>query len=79
MSYRVWDKINSHEEHADEIEADSPEAAAEKYAEDDVDGGSDGIYVNGHVLCVRDPAGALHEIEVTVEYDPVYYAKRTGG
>jgi hypothetical protein len=78
MSYRVWDKINSDEEHAEEVEANSPEEAAERYAEDDVDGNIDGIYVNGHVLRVRDPEGVLHEIAVTVEFDPVYYTRKVG-
>jgi len=78
MKYRVWDKINSEEEHAGEVDADTPEEAAEQYAEDDVDGNIDGIYVNGHALCVRDPEGTLHEIDVVVEYDPVYSARKIG-
>lgn len=49
MNYRVWDKLNGSPESAVEIEADYAYEAAEKYAEQDVDGGMDGCYTRRNV------------------------------
>ena len=82
----VWDECNSSEEHALKIDAWCAVDAAEKYAEEDVDGNCDGIYLgdrsepiwhdlknNGQVICVRCPDGSLKRFAVgIVEFEPVY-------
>jgi hypothetical protein len=75
IKYKVWDTINSSEESAVEVEALSPDEAAETYADEDVDGGIDGIYSvqQGHPLSVRGPDGVLHRYMVTVDYFPQFY------
>ncbi len=54
MKFKVWDKIHGTQESAQEINADCDYEAAEKYADDDVDGGIDGLYNDGHEICVFD-------------------------
>lgn len=76
IKYLVWDK-DARKEHASTIEAYGAIEAAEKYAEEDVDGSIDGAYSgNGHSLMVQAVEGDHkdHEFEVvvTVDYDPVY-------
>lgn len=85
-SYLVWDKDNSDEESAWDIEADDVEDAAICYAKQDCDGQSDGIYgreplnvleKQGCRVCVREVAtGSYHEVMVgIIEYNPVWDAK----
>lgn len=85
-AYRVWDKLNSNEEWAFEIDAYNVEEAAIAYAEEDSDGQADGIYgreplnvleTQGCRVCVREvETGAYHEVMVgIIEYEPVWDAK----
>lgn len=74
-TFKVWDPANeslcsSTVEH----EAHDANEAAEKYAEEDTDGISDGIYANGYDLMTRDEDGIAMAVTVTVEYEPSYYA-----
>ena len=68
-----------------EIEAFSADEAAEKYAEDDIDGNIDGIYTDekgeplwdlkkdGRLIIVEDAYGKVYRFRVgIVEYEPVY-------
>jgi hypothetical protein len=74
--FKVWDALNASEDSAWDISAGDPHEAAEVYAEQDVDGNIDGIYVHGQPVMVREPDGTLHKFMVTVEYDPVYHAEK---
>ena len=74
--FKVWDAINSDEMGADTIQASDPYEAAQLYAERDVDGNIDGIYVRGFPVMVRESDGTLHKLTVTVEYDPVYHVSK---
>jgi hypothetical protein len=74
-TFKVWDPASeslcsSTVEH----EAHDAREAAEKYADDDTDGASDGIYSNGYDLMTRDEDGIAMAVTVTVEYEPTYYA-----
>ena len=51
--YYVWDDLNCEESDARLIEAQGYMAAAEKYAEEDLDGLTDGPYQNPHPIRVR--------------------------
>lgn len=72
----VWDPDNESEEHASLIDAGSAEDAAGFYAERDSDGKSDGLYVGGHDLSVRQAGQPVVVVNIRVEYEPVFYAKR---
>lgn len=76
-TYKVWDEVNASEESAADVEANSPEDAAETYADVDVDGGIDGIYSGhkGHPVSVRGPDGDLRRYTVSVDYTPQFYVK----
>ena len=76
-TFKVWDE-NGSEETANNFEAEYADAAAEQFADDDVDGQADDIYEGGHEVCVRDPSGLLHRFEVTVEYHPIFYVMPIG-
>lgn len=70
--FRVWDKLNETEKEAREIDSDSPEAAAETYAEQDVDGQIGCIYEDGHALMVKVTPEEVYECIVKVEYTHHY-------
>lgn len=72
--FKVWDALNMSEQFADTIKAGDPSEAAELYAERDVDGNIEGIYVHTHPVMVREQDGTLHKLMVTVTYDPIYSA-----
>lgn len=72
--FLVWDEFNSDRDSAWHIEAYDSESAAEKYAEEDVDGSIDGIYSGGHTVMVEDPEGVVRKFNVRVDYDPTFYA-----
>lgn len=74
--YKVWDASNGDTiETASEFEAHSPDEAAELYGESDVDGQSDGVYVNeGLEVFVMGPDGVTHRFHLTAEYEPTFYA-----
>ncbi|NIR30243.1 MAG: hypothetical protein GWN84_13220 [Gammaproteobacteria bacterium] len=71
MKYRVWDKLNGSRESAVEIEAGSAYEAAEKYAEQDVDGKTDGCYTRRNM-----PIHSLRADGHPVIVEPTIY---TGG
>lgn len=73
--YHVWDAINESRDNPDQIEAVDEQQAAIKYAEEDVDGNTDGVYNGGHPIAVDNGTEVLC-FQVEVEYDPVYWAKR---
>lgn len=73
--YVVWDPGQEDEARASTYEAPSPDCAAERYAEEDVDGNGDGVYAGrGCRIHVRQVEGELLKFNVTVDYDLVYYA-----
>jgi hypothetical protein len=86
MVYLVWQGSVESEGHARQIEADDIFEAAIQYAEEDVDGLSDGIYLapeyrphsdarRGIPLMVRDPDGNLHQCNTAIiEFEPVFGA-----
>lgn len=74
-NFKVWDPKNeSLCATTVEREAHDRNDAAEKYAANDVDGASDGIYADGYDLMTRDEDGVAMLVTVAVEYDPTYYA-----
>jgi hypothetical protein len=74
--FRVWADTNESEDDCGWFDADNAAAAAEQYAAEDVDGGTDGVYSRGgHELCVRDEAGLLIRVRVTVDYSPTFYGE----
>jgi hypothetical protein len=87
MIFQVWDELNAEESCAHEIEADDAEEAAIRYAEEDVDGGIDGIYMHeggpkpslrdhGQPISVRAPNGVLSRFKVGVmEFEPIFGAE----
>ncbi len=77
QTYKVWDKLNSDEEYAEDITAWSPEAAAEEYADNDADGLCDGLYLNSpHPIMVRHEDGTLEEYSVYGEATVDYHASK---
>lgn len=88
MKYKVYDEFNSSLEYAEEIEAYDEQEAAETYAEQDVDGNTDGIYYgkgeqwtirnlqkDGQPICVIDSEGKIYHFRVGItEYEPIYRA-----
>lgn len=90
--YRVWDGDNGDEEFCKIVDAYDAETAALKYADDDVDGHCDGLYLDekgrplhdvtkgGATIFVRDDVdGELHRFRVGVtELEPVYSAVEVG-
>lgn len=76
MRYLAWDANKDTEEVAISFEADSPEEAAEQYAEDDDDALGDGSYAHFPItIHVRCPDGKLCLFEVRVEMTPEFHAK----
>lgn len=66
--FKVWDPQNeSLCSTTVEHEANSASEAAEKYAADDSDGMSDGVYVDGYDIMTRSEDGIAMAITVTVE------------
>jgi hypothetical protein len=87
--FSVWDAVNCTEEEAEYIFEDDAKSAAIAYAEQDVDGGIDGIYTNekglplndlnkeGQPIFVRDSNDVLTRWRVgVVEFEPVYAASQ---
>ena len=74
-TYLVWDEINGSEEDAEEVYGPAAFDAAERYAEDDVDGQTDGIYASGHPVCVRNSRGELFTFIVTADYSVTFSAR----
>jgi len=73
--FKVWDPKNeSLCSTTVEHEAHDAGEAAEKYANDDIYGASDGVYADGYELMTRDENGIAMLVTVTVEYEPSYYA-----
>ena len=85
--YKVWDDYNCDEEDAQELEESDAESAALKYAENDEDGRTDGLYFgadgygmqnlekNGQPIMVREEDGTLHRFHVGItEFEPIYSA-----
>jgi hypothetical protein len=85
----VWDDVNESREFATMIEAEYPDEAAEKYAEQDADGNGDDCYMrnglpmgnvarDGHVLVVEwDEAGRTFSQRYrvgVVDFVPAYRA-----
>lgn len=75
-TYLVWDELNDSEETASEIEGMDPADAAENYAEQDVDGQTDGIYCGPtpKPISVKSPDGTVKRFGVHAESQPVFYA-----
>ena len=71
--FNVWADDFCATETASDIEAASPEAAAEQYADEDSDGQSDGFYNGGATIIVRDEQGTLRHYEVTIEWSPDFF------
>ncbi|HSC89605.1 MAG TPA: hypothetical protein VLC09_20120 [Polyangiaceae bacterium] len=85
LTWKVWDELNSAEEHAEEYPArdhwDADDAACH-YAEQDADGQTDGLYQKPHNLLVRSPAGELFRCPTQLDWDPVGHVQgveRLGG
>lgn len=78
MKYKVWDAINGSEETARTISADEMEEAAELYAEEDIDGESEGIYCKGQEIVVSTPGGLRKTFNVYADYSVSYYARPKG-
>lgn len=80
MTYYVWDREMESRETAREISvADSPEGAAEFYAELDSDGLSEGNYdpFHGCALCVLAEGETEPTIyNVTVDWSPTFTATK---
>lgn len=73
--YRVWDAINGGHEYAENIEADTPEAAAVAYGESDRDGWTDGLYHGcAQPIAVEAPDGTRQVFDVEAELTPVFRA-----
>jgi len=72
-TYKVWDKLNGSRETAHDIEAFDAQSAAEQYADEDVDGHTDGLYADRHDICVLD-GETVRTFEVIVDYSPTFYA-----
>jgi hypothetical protein len=70
--FRVWDEINSEESEARVIEASTPEEAARRYADEDVDGWTDGLYHDhSHPIVVTSDGGLERwRVEVQAEMVP---------
>lgn len=86
MQAKVWDAVNESEECARTLtlygtfrEGDDDdlvaETLAEKYAEDDVDGNTDGIYVGGHPIIVLFESGRRYRVMVSVECEPTFHGE----
>lgn len=73
-TYKVWDDEQETADQAIDLEALSESDAAEKYAEEDCDGESDGIYESGRRIGVQDKDGNVTKWKITAEYSPTYYA-----
>lgn len=81
--YKVWDPINDDSDCATDVVADTPESAAESYAENDTSGQRDGVYAppEGYPLHVRacdDDDDCAWEVRVAVEHTPIAGAVRSG-
>ena len=74
-TFMVWDELNESEEDATEVWSTTTYGAAERYADDDVDGQSDGIYARGQAICVRNHAGELFTFVVTADYSVTHSAR----
>lgn len=71
MIYKVWEPSNTSSEFAEEILADTPEEAAEAYAESDYDNGN---FEGGeYELKVMDPDGDVFDVDVVVDFYPSFY------
>lgn len=86
MKAKVWDAVNESEECAKTLTLDgtfrggddddlAAETLAEKYAENDVDGNTDEIYVGGHPIIVLFESGRRYRVTVSVDYDPTFHGK----
>ncbi len=74
-TYKVWDdECGDGTEFAINVDACHPSEAAEKFAEQDIDGVYDGSYAGGRRIGVQDKDGTVTKWDVTVEYDPTFYA-----
>lgn len=73
--YTCWDESNTDEDGAEEYDAFDAEIAAELCAEDELDnsGGECGNAIEIHVRC---PDGSLEIYSVTLDYQPVFSAKK---
>jgi hypothetical protein len=89
VTFLVWDTLNSEEKWGRCIEADCAEEAAIQYADDDVDGRCDGLYLgpdggpmrpaDGHPIAVRDGDGKKLVFLVSIEeFEPVWGAHLEG-
>ena len=72
-TYKVWDKLNGSRETAHDIEAYDAQSAAEKYADEDVDGHIEGLYADCHPICVLD-GETVRTFEVIADYSPTFHA-----
>lgn len=72
--YRVCQNGDSWHGAVNEFEASDAEDAAEKWAQDYFDNGNDPPRDNSFDLVVAAPDGTITRIDVTVEWDPSFYA-----
>lgn len=69
--FSVWDPVNESEERALAVEAEDANSAAIIYAEQDVDGGIDGLYAQRGGAPVNNVEKEGHPIHVRDEADKV--------
>lgn len=74
-TYMCWDESSTDEDGAERYEANGAEHAAEICAADELNnsGGECGNAIEIHVRC---PDGTLEIYGVSVDYDPVFTAKK---
>ena len=73
MKYYCWDEINFERDQAEEFMAPSPRSAAILYAENDLGGVNDGVYIDGpHPILVEDEDGTRFRVLVTAYIEPVF-------
>lgn len=73
--YTVWDEINNEESEGVAIEALNAESAAVRYAQQDHDGWTDGLYYEcAQPVAVKDACGKVLRFEVQAEMRPIFHA-----
>ena len=80
-TFRVWDPYNGTDEEGRDVEAHTPVEAAEKFAELDTDGQTDGAYHNGgDDVDVRDGEGRTWRYTIAwVDHPKAWQARACAG